>query len=432
MGNFQGKESRPWLDHPDGKWSPRPQLPMDCPVCYEPTEPNESNVGPWELAGDPIEEEVQVGLVELWSLELKISVKNVTRVPNWAGVKSMEDLHLLHIELQKELARKLPPPPLVCTSDWLHLPTALWSYHAKETCLIIQAWLLEILQQAPTSSAVRDFFAPALNSYCHVLCLPLATHISEFLSEPLDLTNLFRLSSKAISETSRQIVAWQWERVFREKWPVHYEALCYNQAKDWEILFQQTVHGRREEILEIFDREKKVGFCMSAMTAKVSWEQKTRCYVASYVSASHVVPERIPTSEVHRLRFCPPNVRDQLQPELAPPRVSEIYAFRVYAGLEGLQVGRGVELQWKMQVGSPFGWWHGVVEHVERKGATAAVTLTFGHFPQHSRWYRLRVVVGDGVMRRCGIGGYHGGIRSCTAAEEKHWMRFFPKELVTF
>ncbi|CAJ1360724.1 unnamed protein product [Effrenium voratum] len=278
----------------------------------------------------------------------------------------------------------------------------------------------------------QDFFAPALNSYCHVLCLPLATHISEFLSEPLDLTNLFRLSSKAISETSRQIVAWQWERVFREKWPVHYEVLGGGPSVPSIApvgYLEERTHGRREEILEIFDREKKVGFCMSAMTAKVSWEQKTRCYVASYVSASHVVPERIPTSEVHRLRFCPPNVRDQLQPELAPPRVSEIYAFRVYAGLEGLQVGRGVELQWKMQVGSPFGWWHGVVEHVERKGATAAVTLTFGHFPQHSRWYRLRVVVGDGVMRRCGIGGYHGGIRSCTAAEEKHWMRFFPKDL---
>ena len=58
----------------------------------------------------------------------------------------------------------------------------------------------------------------------------------------------------------------------------------------------------------------------------------------------------------------------------------------------------------------------------------ALVALGFLSYFLRAR-YRLRVVVGDGVMRRCGIGGYHGGIRSCTAAEEKHWMRFFPKDL---
>ena len=33
------------------------------------------------------------------------------------------------------------------------------------------------------------------------------------------------------------------------------------------------------------------------------------------------------------------------------------YPYRVLEGLEGLEVGRNVELQWKMQEGSPFGWW---------------------------------------------------------------------------
>ena len=47
------------------------------------------------------------------------------------------------------------------------------------------------------------------------------------------------------------------------------------------------------------------------------------------------------------------------------------------------------------------------------------MTLIFPHFPTNSRWYRLRVVVGDGVVRRCGIGGYHGGIRAVSAQEDK-------------
>ena len=33
MASKQTSEPKPWLEHPDGKWSPRPQIPFDCPVC---------------------------------------------------------------------------------------------------------------------------------------------------------------------------------------------------------------------------------------------------------------------------------------------------------------------------------------------------------------------------------------------------------------
>eukprot|EP00913_Durusdinium_trenchii_P028145 g26389.t1 len=124
--------------------------------------------------------------------------------------------------------------------------------------------------------------------------------------------------------------------------------------------------------------------------------------------------------------------QEQLQPEIAPPTSSEIYAYRVLKDFDGVALGQGVELQWKMQMGSPFGWWYGRVERIERGGSGAAVTLIFPHFPTNSRWYRLRVVVGDGIIRRCGIGGYHGGIRAVTPEEEKVWMQFRPKEPITF
>ena len=38
----------------------------------------------------------------------------------------------------------------------------------------------------------------------------------------------------------------------------------------------------------------------------------------------------------------------------------------VLEGIPELKVGQGVELQWKMQQGSPFGWWFGTVESLER------------------------------------------------------------------
>ncbi len=65
-------------------------------------------------------------------------------------------------------------------------------------------------------------------------------------------------------------------------------------------------------------------------------------------------------------------------------------------------------------------------------GSKAKVTMIFDHFPASSRWRRLQIIVGDGVVRQCAIGGWHGGVRAVTAAEKKEWVKFYPKEPVTF
>ena len=446
--------NQPWLEHPDGKWSPRPQIPFDCPVSYGIEESpvdfelDVRDLGDANAASQP---EVLVSPVQpiRLSFDLMVSVTNLKHVPDWSGVKTLRDLHDLYAELSAHrpvddvLSTKAPP--LISPHEVLHVPQALWSYHAKSICAAAQVWLLQALRTWPDNPLFGAFFTNSLNStscwshfpHCDVLCLPLATHISEYLGDPLDLTNFFRVSTKSIAETSAQIVAMQWERIFKEKWPVFHEALSYppriTSPNDWEVLYKQMHMGTRQEVLEVFDRERKIGFSMSCMAAKVSWERSSNSYVAMYVSASHVLPERIPADQQHRLRFCPAGTaRDQLQPEIAPPSVAEIYPFRVLKGYDDVVVGQGVELQWKMQMGSPFGWWYGKVERIERNGEIAAVTLIFPHFPTNSRWYRLRVVVGDGVVRRCAIGGYHGGLRAVSAGEEKVWKQFSPKQPIMF
>ena len=65
-------------------------------------------------------------------------------------------------------------------------------------------------------------------------------------------------------------------------------------------------------------------------------------------------------------------------------------------------------------------------------GSKAKVTMIFDHFPASSRWRRLQIIVGDGVVRQCAIGGWHGGVRAVTAAEKSEWVKFYPKEPVTF
>ena len=62
--------------------------------------------------------------------------------------------------------------------------------------------------------------------------------------------------------------------------------------------------------------------------AQVKWDSHINCYIASYVSASQVLPERIPYHEGHRLRFCPPSARGPLKPEHVPPQAGELYAYR--------------------------------------------------------------------------------------------------------
>jgi len=243
-----------------------------------------------------------------------------------------------------------------------------------------------------------------------------------------------------------------WELMYQRRW-THFHACKVGQGlQDWRTLYEETLTGLVECTLEVYDREKKPGFAMAAMIARVSYDRRFDCYVVRYVSVSEVPPEFIDVRQTSRLRLCPDSVRDQLRPfcELSDAiccamqypslligfdhadlysTISASYPYRVLQGIDGLSVGCGVELQWKMQFGSPFGWWFAHLEALEKdldnKRATA--TITFTHFPESSRWYRLRVRFGESEICPCAFGGYTGGIRPVTDEEQIKWMSFFPK-----
>jgi len=240
-----------------------------------------------------------------------------------------------------------------------------------------------------------------------------------------------------------------WRELYGNRWPCFFECLAYQGADDWRGHYRETARGSCEFVLEVFDREKKLGFAMAAMPARVSYlsHYGWGCYVARYLSAHPVPPEMIPACEEHRLRFCPASARAQLRPggptcaaqafeealrcpEGAAPRQAE-YPNKVLRGFEGLQVGGSVELQWKMQSGSPFGWWYGRLDWLQfLQDGLAQGTIIFPHFPATSRWHRLTVVFGDSQMRECAFGGYTGGVRAMSQSEQLQFMRFFPGELV--
>jgi hypothetical protein len=304
-----------------------------------------------------------------------------------------------------------------------------------------------------------------------VECLPpLLALIGGFLAEaPRDVAHLFYLASKTVVRQASFATNMLWHDMYQFRWKVFFEALQFQKAfearDDWLNIYRETLAGRLEFMLEVFDRQKKEGFAMSAMPARVHYQHDEGGFVAWYISASEVPPELIFSKEADRLRFCPASVRDPLwrATPKAPTPVSELpgeriwtafkerarccvrrrsssqdsliqdttgYPYSVLGGLDGLKVGGAVELQWKMQDHSPFGWWYGQLEDLkpDRDGKLATATIIFPHFHTASQWYRLAVRFGDQEVRECMLGGKSGGLRPVRDGEKWQWMRHFPSD----
>jgi len=296
-------------------------------------------------------------------------------------------------------------------------------------------------------------------------CLePLLAVIGGYLAEtPRDVVCLFYLTSRSLASQADFAMNTLWQDMYALRWKAFFEALRFQQrGDDWLELYKDTLSGHCEFMLEVFDRQKKEGFAMSAMPARIHYDSDEDGYVAWYISASEVPPELIPAAEAHRLRFCPASVRAPLWRSDAPPAVCELpcerlwcsfkrrtlfcmrrrssstdstkssdqgaYPYCALEGTNGLKIGGPVELQWKMQDQSPFGWWYGQLEALQRDGdgKLATATVVFPHFHATSQWYRLAVRFGDSEVRDCALGGKSGGLRPVVEGEKKQWMQHFP------
>lgn len=220
----------------------------------------------------------------------------------------------------------------------------------------------------------------------------------------------------------------QWEVIFRSRWPAMHSAHKHAHERAWKRTFTETSTGMRSCLLEVLDRELKPGFAMSAHPAICYWDQGRNSYAAKYLSVSDVPEEYIPLKEgLRRLRFCPATARAGM----TCPYSGGIDPFRVLPmgelTFDELQTtfpqGQGIELQWKMRAGGPFGWWYAEVEGVEARGNGFHAMLLFRHFPASSPWYRLLVPLCLTNPEPCAIGGFCGGLRRCTAEEQATWQK---------
>lgn len=257
--------------------------------------------------------------------------------------------------------------------------------------------------------------------------------VLSFADGPAEIFRAGLLPGRGFLGSEKWLLHSQWEHAYQSRFPAFYEALAFSGECQWHECWRGTISGQVEVLVDIFDREKKPGFAMSAMPAQCRWDHERRSFVARYLSVSQVPEEVIPLKEGNRLRFCPENARDQIQ---AKDRRA-IDPFKIlYQPLNTQDVhllpGQAVELQWKMRGGGPFGWWYCEVESAEPLLASGqySATLKFRHFPETSPWYRLTVPLGMDSPSSCAIGGYSGGLRRCTEREKRHWMTFFPEQPV--
>jgi len=455
----------PWLTYPDGKWSPQlsPKLsPASSPsttcevhgYCFEREKELKRQ---WKVAQVERRSRKSVVRVQLGEGSCRnsfdIELRDLEGIGHCQVTRSLEDFESAHRELEHEYAAIRERPLLFPTQDQFPSRSLLlWRSQLQDASTALQWWLKEVIDAGLVHSRAFQIFLDIPNQAQEqsfgardppsrvVLSLPILSEVVEYLADPKDLVHICCTASKAVNESSLMFQSHHWQRIYHQRWPAFFSSLKHsseaqNYPLDWQALYRETLAGRFDCELEVFDREKKLGFAMSCLVAKVHWEAETDSFVVAYLSASQVLPERIHVSEAHRLRFCPESVRSLLRPELQMPQASDSYAYRILTGIdENLKIGQGVELQWKMQLGSPFGWWYGTLEDLQHHsdGKTATATMVFSHFPRHSRWHRLHVIVGDGTLHRCSIGGHHGGLRSVSEAEKRQWMQFFPKAPVVF
>ncbi|KAL8480198.1 hypothetical protein ACS0TY_026936 [Phlomoides rotata] len=174
---------------------------------------------------------------------------------------------------------------------------------------------------------------------------------------------------------------------------------------------------------QVYNRESgHVGFVLSCYDAMVSYDGKTDTFRARY--PPHGTIESGVTWD--RLR--------------APPVDNCPYHLHISDCLYDLQPGDHVEIQWRRNKEFPYGWWYGVVGHLETCGEDAnycrchnseTVVLEFQQYTRGSRWRRTIVNRKDHREEGNEADGFYGGVRRlCGNHEISRWKKLWPAQVL--
>ncbi|XP_077241578.1 F-box protein At2g32560-like [Tasmannia lanceolata] len=178
---------------------------------------------------------------------------------------------------------------------------------------------------------------------------------------------------------------------------------------------------------QVYNREHgHVGFMLSCYDAELSYDWRTDTFNARYPPhgcRTIVIEEGV---QWERLRALPVDT---------PAR-----ALHVSDCLSDLHPGDHIEIQWRRNKEFPYGWWYGVVGHLEscdgngnhcRCHTRDTVMLEFNQYMPGSQWRRAVVNRKDHREEGNEADGFYGGIRKLHNKEEiSMWKKLWPKEIL--
>ncbi|MBA0804085.1 hypothetical protein Gohar_014239, partial [Gossypium harknessii] len=124
----------------------------------------------------------------------------------------------------------------------------------------------------------------------------------------------------------------------------------------------------------------------------------------------------------------------------APPVDTCSYDLHISNSLFDLKPGDHIEIQWRRNREFPYGWWYGVVGHMEscngneihcRCQDTDTVMLEFKQYPSSSRW--RKTMINRENHREVGNegDGFYGGIRKLYNQQEiSMWQSLWPNQVI--
>ncbi|KAG1327734.1 F-box protein [Cocos nucifera] len=178
---------------------------------------------------------------------------------------------------------------------------------------------------------------------------------------------------------------------------------------------------------QVYNREHgHVGFMLSCYDAEISYDRHTDTFHARYPPHGRrtiVIEEGV---QWDRIR--------------APPVDTPAHDLHVSDCLNDLHPGDHIEIQWRRNKEFPYGWWYGVVGHLESCDGNEhfchchnndTIILEFNQYTPGSKWRQASVNRKDHREEGNETDGFYGGIRKLHSKYEiAKWKQMWPTEVL--
>nr|GLL32473.1 F-box protein At2g32560-like [Ipomoea trifida] len=178
---------------------------------------------------------------------------------------------------------------------------------------------------------------------------------------------------------------------------------------------------------QVFNRENgHVGFMLSCYDADVSYDPRNDTFQARYPPHGRRAGAIEKGVTWDRLR--------------APPVDTSPHYLHISLCLNELRPGDHIEIQWRRNKEFPYGWWYGVVGHLEtcdrneiycRCHESDTVVLEFNQYSPGSRWRTKTISRAEHREEGNEGDGFYGGIRKLDSNHEiSAWRQHWPADML--